>query len=114
MLYLPSQLPSTDKKIYNTHLLISQTGEIKATYNKTHLFDVDIKGGVRLKETDFTVPGASIGPPVDTPVGKVGLAIVCFLWRGFNSIGLLLYSKPCMLNVIGNIPSLLHTFGGNP
>jgi len=41
-----------------------------------HLFNVDIKDGVRLQETDFTYPGTSIGPPVDTPVGKVGMAIV--------------------------------------
>ena len=35
-------------------------------------------GGIRLKETDFTIPGPDIGPPVSTPVGAVGMAIVSF------------------------------------
>ena len=51
---------------------------MRARYRKTHLFDVDIKGKVRLKETDVTIPGKEIVPPVETPVGKVGMMIVSF------------------------------------
>ena len=51
---------------------------MRARYCKTHLFDVDIKGKVRLKETDVTIPGEEIVPPVETPVGKVGMMIVSF------------------------------------
>ena len=70
---------SAGDRIFNTHLMIDSNGEIQARYSKTHLFDLDIKGGIRLKETDFTIPGSSIGPPVATPVGNVGLAVVSLL-----------------------------------
>ena len=58
--------------------MVDDKGEIKATYSKTHLFDVDIPGKIRLQETDFTKPGTTIGPPVATPAGHVGMAIVSF------------------------------------
>ncbi|CAH1784393.1 unnamed protein product [Owenia fusiformis] len=61
-------------RIYNTHIIINSKGDIVATYHKTHLFDVDIKGGVKLKETDFTIPGSAIEPPVKTPLGNLGIA----------------------------------------
>lgn len=45
------------------------------------MFDIDVPGGVRLKESDFTIPGQEIIAPVDSPIGKIGLGIVslpCF------------------------------------
>ncbi|KAL5013974.1 hypothetical protein ScPMuIL_008244 [Solemya velum] len=60
-------------KVRNTHVIIDNSGSIKATYDKTHLFDLDIKGGVRLCESDYTIPGSSIVEPVLTPAGRVGL-----------------------------------------
>lgn len=42
-------------------------------YKKIHLFDVDIKGGNRLMESEGTIPGSDIGQPIQTPIGKVGL-----------------------------------------
>ena len=63
-------------RVLNTQVIIDSEGEVKATYSKTHLFDLDIKGKVRLCESDYTIPGPRMEPPVDTPVGKVGLAIV--------------------------------------
>ncbi|ELU15893.1 hypothetical protein CAPTEDRAFT_196003 [Capitella teleta] len=62
-------------RIYNTHVVLDSSGNIRSTYRKIHLFDVDIAGGVRLKETDSTVPGFAITSPVSTPAGKVGLGI---------------------------------------
>ncbi|CAC5404188.1 NIT1 [Mytilus coruscus] len=64
-----------EKRVLNTHVMIDNTGEIKSTYNKTHLFDLDIPGKVRLCESDYTVPGDTMVSPVETPVGKVGLSI---------------------------------------
>jgi len=61
-------------KIINTHLVISDQGQIEATYAKSHLFDLDIPGKIRLCESDYTVPGQKITPPVPTPIGRVGLA----------------------------------------
>lgn len=45
-------------------------------YRKSHLFDVELpERGVSLKESAFTIPGPSLIPPVQTPIGKVGLSI---------------------------------------
>ena len=62
--------------MYNTHVIINSAGEVVDTYSKTHMFDLDIPGKVRLCESDYTIPGTKIAPPVTTPVGKVGMAIV--------------------------------------
>ena len=67
--------PEGENRVYNSHVMINDGDEIKGLYRKTHLFDVDIKDGIRLKETDFTIPGDTIGPPVNTPCGNVGLGI---------------------------------------
>jgi len=40
------------------------------------MFDLDIPGKIRLCESDYTIPGSKIVPPVDTPIGKVALGIV--------------------------------------
>lgn len=50
-------------------------GKIVSTYRKIHLFDVDIKYGPRLMESDSTLKGNAIVDPVSTPLGKIGLQI---------------------------------------
>ncbi|XP_038219957.1 nitrilase and fragile histidine triad fusion protein NitFhit isoform X2 [Zerene cesonia] len=68
-------------KMFNTHIIINSKGEIVQTYRKLHLFDVEIpEKNVRLKESDFCNPGRHIVTPVDSPVGKIGLAI-CYDMR---------------------------------
>ncbi|XP_061462087.1 deaminated glutathione amidase isoform X2 [Rhineura floridana] len=62
-------------RIYNCHLLLDPKGTLVAAYRKTHLFDVELEGRVSLKESAFTNPGSEIVPPVETPAGKIGLAI---------------------------------------
>ncbi|KAF9933931.1 Nitrilase [Modicella reniformis] len=57
------------------HVLINDEGSVVESYRKIHLFDVDIANGPRLMESQSTVAGNSIVPPVSTPVGKVGLGI---------------------------------------
>ncbi|KAK7102718.1 hypothetical protein V1264_020900 [Littorina saxatilis] len=67
--------PESDPtRVQNTHIIIDDEGNIRATYNKTHLFDLDLQGRVRLCESDYTVPGQSIVTPVSTPVGRVALS----------------------------------------
>lgn len=73
------QGPDSDvKRIHNTHVLIDNEGTIRATYEKAHLFDLDLKGRVRLCESDYTVPGKKIVPPVMTPIGRVAMSTVSF------------------------------------
>ncbi|KAM9718352.1 deaminated glutathione amidase [Menidia menidia] len=66
----------TDRRIYNSHVIIDDKGDIVSVYRKSHLFDVELpEKGVSLKESSFTIPGPSLLPPVQTPIGKVGLGI---------------------------------------
>ncbi|KAF2461002.1 nitrilase [Lineolata rhizophorae] len=76
------------EKVKNTLLWIDESGEIVQRYQKLHLFDVDIKGGPVLKESNSVEKGMSILPPFETPVGRVGLTI-CFDLR-FPEISLAL------------------------
>lgn len=50
------------------------------------MFDIDVPGGVRLKESDYTIPGQEVISPVDSPIGKIGLGIVSFLYFIFLKI----------------------------
>jgi len=69
------------EKIYNTHILINNEGQLVAAYRKVHLFDMDNKDtGVRLMESDYVIKGAEIVPPVPTPIGKLALSI-CYDMR---------------------------------
>ncbi|CAH1170144.1 unnamed protein product [Phaedon cochleariae] len=62
--------------VYNSHIVIDDTGEIKSVYRKIHLFDVAIpEKNVFLRESDINIGGSQILPPVNTPAGQIGLAI---------------------------------------
>lgn len=63
----------TASKLHNTHIIISDQGEIKAAYRKIHLFDIQIGGKVFL-ESKFTESGEET-IVVDSPIGKLGLSI---------------------------------------
>ncbi|PON91517.1 Carbon-nitrogen hydrolase [Trema orientale] len=65
-----------DKHLCNTHVVIDDNGNIKSTYKKIHLFDVDIPGERSYKESSFTEAGKNI-VAVDSPVGRLGLT-VCY------------------------------------
>ncbi|KAF9961605.1 Nitrilase [Mortierella alpina] len=62
-------------RLYNTHVVINDQGAIVESYRKIHLFDVDILNGPRLMESSITVAGGQLVPPVQTPIGRVGLGI---------------------------------------
>ncbi|XP_006642871.3 deaminated glutathione amidase [Lepisosteus oculatus] len=81
-----------DRRIYNSHVILDDQGHIAAVYRKCHLFDVELTGrGVSLKESSFTIPGPCIVPPVQTPLGKLGLG-VCYDLR-FPEFSLALVRK---------------------
>ena len=71
---IPEFVPET-KKYFNTSFVFSPTGQLLATHRKTHLFDIDIPGKIKFKESDVLSPGNKV-TIVDLPdYGKIGLAI---------------------------------------
>ena len=65
------------KRVKNTLIWIDGHGSIEQSYQKLHLFDVEIENGPILKESSSVEPGNKILPPFDTPLGKVG-EMICF------------------------------------
>jgi len=63
------------KELYNTSLTFSPSGELLATHRKVHLFDIDIPGKIKFRESDVLSPGNKI-TLVDLPeYGKIAIAI---------------------------------------
>ncbi|AES63039.2 carbon-nitrogen family hydrolase [Medicago truncatula] len=67
---------SDPRHLFNTHVVVDDTGKIQTTYRKIHLFDVDVPGGRVYKESNFTESGKDI-VAVDSPIGRLGLS-VCY------------------------------------
>ncbi|KAI6676418.1 hypothetical protein NL676_037214 [Syzygium grande] len=67
---------SEEAHICNTHVVIDDAGNIRSSYRKIHLFDVDVPGGRSYKESSYTEPGKDM-VALDSPVGRLGLT-VCY------------------------------------
>uniref|UniRef100_A0A453K4T7 CN hydrolase domain-containing protein n=1 Tax=Aegilops tauschii subsp. strangulata TaxID=200361 RepID=A0A453K4T7_AEGTS len=65
-----------DSHQYNTHVLIDESGKVRSSYRKIHLFDVDVPGNMVYKESRFTTAGDTV-VVVDSPFGRLGLT-VCY------------------------------------
>lgn len=63
-------------KVYNTCYVFDRQGQIIGKHRKHHLFDVDIKGKMRFKESDVLSPGDKL-TVVETEFGRIGVA-VCY------------------------------------
>lgn len=62
-------------KIANRAFVIDRAGEIRATYDKIHLFDVDLPTGESWRESSVYSAGLEVVVVSGTPVGKLGLTI---------------------------------------
>jgi predicted amidohydrolase len=60
--------------IGNTSVLLDPDGIIRARYRKMHLFDVDVPGGQRFRESDSIAAGDEV-VVAETPWGGLGLSI---------------------------------------
>lgn len=93
-----AQAEDTPGKLANRSFLIDDTGEIAGSYDKMHLFDVDIGTGDVYRESDTYRAGASV-TLVDTPWGSFGMT-VCYdmrfphLYRDLARAGAVMLSAP--------------------
>jgi len=71
---MPEQ--SEDGRLFNTCFVFNEKGEQIARHRKLHLYDVDIKDGLKFKESDTFSAGEDI-TVIDTVWGKLGV-MVCF------------------------------------
>ncbi|RYV00833.1 amidohydrolase [Shewanella sp. OPT22] len=62
-------------RVYSRCYFFSNQGEVLGSYDKIHLFDVDVADGTKTyRESDTFCPGERV-TVVETPFGKIGLAI---------------------------------------
>ncbi|HEY0714689.1 MAG TPA: carbon-nitrogen hydrolase family protein, partial [Polyangia bacterium] len=94
----PEKVENQPNRLGNTAVLLGPEGDVRATYRKVHLFDVEIPGGHRFCESDSVLPGDQ--PAVaDTPWGGLGLSI-CYdlrfpeLYRRLVSAGARVIAVP--------------------
>lgn len=66
--------PESGERLVNRSFLVDDRGEIRARYDKLHLFDVDLPGGERYRELASYVAGEH-AVVSSTPWGKLGLTI---------------------------------------
>ncbi len=64
----------SDTKVANRAYVFNPEGKIAATYDKLHMFDVDLSGGESYRESKNYQPGNK-AVTVDMPWGRVGLTI---------------------------------------
>jgi predicted amidohydrolase len=94
--------PASGKR-RNRSYLIDDQGEIRARYDKMHLFDVDLPGGESWRESNSYVGGEA--PLVaETPWGKLGLSI-CYdlrfpaLYQALTEAGAIMVTIPAAFTV---------------
>ncbi|TFK93166.1 carbon-nitrogen hydrolase [Polyporus arcularius HHB13444] len=70
---IPEREESTGK-LYNTATAYNPKGELVAIHRKVHLFDIDIPGKIKFKESETLSPGNSVNK-FDTDFARIGLGI---------------------------------------
>lgn len=96
---IPIRSERVPAKVAAAELVFDAHGVLAARYDKIHLFDVDLPGrDERYRESATIAPG-DVPVVVDTPIGRVGLA-VCYdlrfpeLFRGLLSQGAQVFCLP--------------------
>ena len=69
-----SQLILEHEKIFNRCFLIDASGDIRARYDKLHMFDIELRNGEAYRESDAIAPGDK-AVVVETSLGRLGLSI---------------------------------------
>jgi predicted amidohydrolase len=63
-----------DQKLYNTCTIWNKNGSLIGVHRKIHLFDIDVPGKIRFKESDVLSAGNE-QTLVETEYGKIGIGI---------------------------------------
>lgn len=96
-------LKREDGRLANRGFVIDDRGEVRASYDKLHLFDVDLPTGESWRESASYAPGERAAV-VETPVGPLGLSI-CYdlrfpdLYRALTDAGAKIIGIPAAFTV---------------
>lgn len=66
-------------RVYNTSFVFDREGRQAAFHRKAHMFDIDVPGGQRFKESETLTPGEKV-TVFDTEFGPMGL-LICYDFR---------------------------------
>ncbi|WP_066700880.1 carbon-nitrogen hydrolase family protein [Sphingobium amiense] len=100
---LPLKGERADGRLANRSFLIDGSGEIRARYDKIHLFDVDLATGESWRESSVYGPGERV-VAADTPWGRMGFSI-CYdmrfpdLYRALTNAGATIVLAPAAFTV---------------
>lgn len=100
---LPLKDEREDGRWANRSFMIDAAGEIRARYDKIHLFDVDLATGESWRESSVYGPGDRV-VAVDTPWGRMGMSI-CYdmrfpdLYRALTDAGASVLLMPAAFTV---------------
>jgi len=100
---LPLKEARSDGRWANRSFMIDDQGEIRARYDKIHLFDVDLASGESWRESSVYGPGESV-VAVDTPWARMGFSI-CYdmrfpdLYRALTNAGATVLLAPAAFTV---------------
>ena len=96
---IPIRSERVPGKVAAAELVFDAQGVLAARYDKIHLFDVDLPGREERYRESATIAAGDVPVVVDTPVGRLGLA-VCYdlrfpeLFRDLLSQGAQLFCLP--------------------
>ena len=96
-------IKTDNDRILNRSFLFSAKGDIAATYDKIHMFDVELPTGEKHRESDLVQPGDK-AVVVKTPWGGVGLTICydlrfAYLYRALAQAGAAIITVPSAFTV---------------
>jgi len=71
---IPERDVDDENKVYNTCTVYNPEGDLVAMHRKVHLFDIDIPGKIKFKESE-TLTGGTVLNSFDTGFARIGLGI---------------------------------------
>ncbi len=94
----------SDGRFANRQFLISPQGEIAATYDKIHMFDVDVSAEERYRESDGYRPGQS-AVVADAGFARIGMTICYdvrfpYLYRKLAQVGAQILTVPAAFSPV--------------